>query len=109
MNPNIKWQNFKLNEADRVKIKNQQPFCLWMTGLSGAVQSTLANALEEKLNQIQVKSQHLDHLTFAVSRSHLDNETKTMVVEYGADMLQAGSALKLAYVPKWRVLTIKNP
>jgi 3'(2'), 5'-bisphosphate nucleotidase len=37
-------------------------------------------------------------LTFAVSRSHLDDHTKAMVDEYQAEMLQAGSALKLAYV-----------
>ena len=42
--------------------------------------------------------QDLDYLTFAVSRSHLDDQTKTMVDENNAEMLQAGSALKLAYV-----------
>lgn len=49
MSNNIQWQSFKLTEADRAKIKNQQPLCLWMTGLSGSGKSTLANALEEKL------------------------------------------------------------
>lgn len=51
MNSNIKWQNFRLTEFDRAKIKNQTPMCLWMTGLSGSGKSTLANALEEKLNR----------------------------------------------------------
>lgn len=53
---------------------------------------------DNDLQSIQVKPQDPDHLTFAVSRSHLDNETKTMVEEYGAEILQVGSALKLAYV-----------
>jgi 3'(2'), 5'-bisphosphate nucleotidase len=51
-----------------------------------------------ELQKIQVKPQDPDNLTFAVSRSHLDDHTKAMVDEYQAEMLQAGSALKLAYV-----------
>lgn len=50
------------------------------------------------LQKIQVKPRSHNHLIFAVSRSHLDDETKKMVKEYGADIIKAGSALKLAYV-----------
>jgi 3'(2'), 5'-bisphosphate nucleotidase len=53
---------------------------------------------ENELQKIKVKSQDPDHLTFAVSRSHLDDHTKAMVDEYQGEMMQAGSALKLAYV-----------
>ena len=56
---------------------------------------------QEGANELQkthVKSQDPDHLTFAVSRSHLDDHTKAMVDEYEAEMLQAGSGLKLAYL-----------
>lgn len=60
MSTNIQWQSFKLTEADRAKIKNQQPICLWMTGLSGAGKSTLANAVEEKLNQLDKHTYILD-------------------------------------------------
>jgi len=49
---NTQWQNFKLTETDRAKIKDQTPLCLWMTGLSGSGKSTLANALEVKLNAL---------------------------------------------------------
>jgi len=51
-----------------------------------------------ELQKIKVKPQDPDHLTFAVSRSHLDDHTKVMVDEYQAEMVQAGSALKLAFV-----------
>lgn len=51
-----------------------------------------------ELQKIQVKPQDADHLTFAVSRSHLDNQTKALVGEHQGEMLRAGSALKLAYV-----------
>jgi len=60
MSTNIQWQSFKLTEADRAKIKLQQPLCLWMTGLSGAGKSTLANALEEKLIQLGKHTYILD-------------------------------------------------
>lgn len=60
MSNNIKWQSFKLTEADRAKIKNQQPLCLWMTGLSGSGKSTLANALEVKLNALGMHTYILD-------------------------------------------------
>jgi 3'(2'), 5'-bisphosphate nucleotidase len=53
---------------------------------------------DNDLQRIQVKLQDPNHLTFAVSRSHLDDQTKAMVDEYEAEMLQAGSALKLANV-----------
>ena len=53
---------------------------------------------DNELQKIQVKLQDPDNLTFAVSRSHLDEHTKAMVDEYQAEVLQAGSALKLAYV-----------
>ncbi len=53
---------------------------------------------ESEPQRIRVKSQDPDNLIFAVSRSHLDDHTKKMVEENNAEMLQAGSALKLAYV-----------
>ena len=86
-------------------IQNQQPI-LGVIGVPAkdyiyaAVQGEGAfkQEGEKELKTIMVKSQDADHLTFAVSRSHLDNETKNMVEEYQAEMLQAGSAIKLAYV-----------
>ena len=53
---------------------------------------------DNELQKIQVKLQDPDNLCFAVSRSHLDEDTKAIVGEYHAEILQAGSALKLAYV-----------
>ena len=86
-------------------IQNQQP----ILGVIGVPAKNLVyaavkgeGAFKQKdyneLQTIQVKPQDPDHLTFAVSRSHLDDNTKAMVDEYQAQMLQAGSALKLAYV-----------
>ena len=35
---------------DRVNIKSHRPACLWFTGLSGSGKSTIANAVEQRLN-----------------------------------------------------------
>lgn len=37
--------------GDRAAIKSQRPRCIWLTGLSGAGKSALANALEVQLHQ----------------------------------------------------------
>ena len=86
-------------------IKNQQPI-LGVIGVPAknsvyaAVkgQGAFKQQGKNELQEIHVKPQDPDHLTFAVSRSHLDDHTKEMVDEYQAKLLQAGSALKLAYV-----------
>ena len=57
---NTRWQTFKLTEADRARIKDQNPLCLWLTGLSGSGKSTLANALEVKLNALGCHTYILD-------------------------------------------------
>ena len=86
-------------------IKNQQP----ILGVIGVPAKNIVYAAvkgegafkqqgDKELQKIHVKPQDPDHLTFAVSRSHLDDHTKAMVGEYQAEMLQAGSALKLALV-----------
>lgn len=46
---NIRWQNLTINKQARAFAKQQQPCCIWFTGLSGAGKSTIANLLEKKL------------------------------------------------------------
>ena len=86
-------------------IQNQQP----ILGVIGVPAKNMVYAAvkgegafkqqgDNELQKIRVKPQDPNNLTFAVSRSHLDDHTKAMVDEYQAQMLQAGSALKLAYV-----------
>lgn len=60
MDKNIQFQKFALSQKMRAEIKNQTPVCLWMTGLSGAGKSTIANALEQKLNKIGKHTYILD-------------------------------------------------
>jgi len=49
---NIFLQKTKVNQLDRSKLLNQKPVCLWLTGLSGSGKTTIAVALEKKLNQL---------------------------------------------------------
>jgi len=50
MSNNIVHHNHQVSCEQRAKIKNQKPYVLWFTGLSGSGKSTIANALEIELN-----------------------------------------------------------
>lgn len=46
---NLHWQALAINKDARAGQKLQKPVCLWLTGLSGAGKSTIANLLEKRL------------------------------------------------------------
>lgn len=46
---NLTQYQTSVNASDRSAIKRQRPVVLWLTGLSGAGKSTIANALEKAL------------------------------------------------------------
>lgn len=47
---NIQWQALEINRAARATIKRHSARCIWLTGLSGAGKSTIANSLEQQLH-----------------------------------------------------------
>jgi bifunctional enzyme CysN/CysC len=47
---NVHWQPVTITREDHAAMKNQRPRVLWFTGLSGSGKSTIANAVEQKLN-----------------------------------------------------------
>jgi len=53
-------QNFDISSQKRAQIKNQEPKCIWLTGLSGSGKSTLANALDKELTQMGMHTYILD-------------------------------------------------
>ena len=47
---NVRWQAIDVDKEAHAKLKDQQPCVLWLTGLSAAGKSTIANVLERKLH-----------------------------------------------------------
>jgi len=46
---NVQWQATDVTREQRAQLKQQKPAVLWLTGLSGAGKSTIANLVEKKL------------------------------------------------------------
>jgi bifunctional enzyme CysN/CysC len=46
---NVHWQATDIGREHHASLKNQKPAVLWLTGLSGAGKSTIANLVEKKL------------------------------------------------------------
>jgi bifunctional enzyme CysN/CysC len=57
---NIHWQALDVNRATRAAAKGQKPAVLWLTGLSGAGKSTIANVVEKKLQSLGKHTYLLD-------------------------------------------------
>jgi len=57
---NIVKQEYKITKQDRIQQLNQRPVVIWLTGLSGSGKSTIANCLEQELNQMGYKTYLLD-------------------------------------------------
>ena len=47
---NIHWQALDVGKAAHASVKGQKPRVVWLTGLSGAGKSTIANLLEKRLH-----------------------------------------------------------
>ena len=48
---NIHWRAFRIDKDARAILKHQKPCVLWLTGLSGAGKSTIADLLEQSLHR----------------------------------------------------------
>ena len=46
---NVHWQETDVSREHHAELKNQKPAVLWLTGLSGAGKSTIANLVEKRL------------------------------------------------------------
>ena len=57
---NITWHEQMVSSQERSKLKLHRGALLWFTGLSGAGKSTVANAVDYKLNHRKVHSYLLD-------------------------------------------------
>ena len=57
---NIVKHSFNISKLDREKLHKHKALLIWFTGLSGSGKSTIANALESKLNNLKVSTYSLD-------------------------------------------------
>ncbi|MCB1721388.1 MAG: adenylyl-sulfate kinase, partial [Alphaproteobacteria bacterium] len=57
---NIHWQALDVNKSTRAALMHQTPRTIWMTGLSGAGKSTIANLVEKKLHALGKHTYTLD-------------------------------------------------
>ena len=57
---NIAWREMKVDKAARSRVTGQKPCVLWLTGLSGAGKSTIADRLEQKLQALDRYTYLLD-------------------------------------------------
>ena len=56
----VVWHQASVSHADHVKLNGHKPAVLWFTGLSGSGKSTVANAVDLMLHQLQAKTYVLD-------------------------------------------------
>ncbi len=49
---NIKWQELEIGKSQLSALKAQKPAVLWLTGLSGAGKSTIANLVQKRLHAL---------------------------------------------------------
>lgn len=57
---NLFWQTIDVDRTARASIKNQNPRCIWLTGLSGSGKSTIANLLDRKFHAAGLHTYVLD-------------------------------------------------
>jgi len=57
---NVHWHESTISPGQRADLKGHRPAVLWLTGLSGAGKSTIANLLEQKLLTIGCHTMLLD-------------------------------------------------
>jgi bifunctional enzyme CysN/CysC len=57
---NLRWQDLDVNKAARHRLNGHASAVVWLTGLSGAGKSTIANLLEKRLHAQGVRTYLLD-------------------------------------------------
>jgi len=57
---NLHWQNLEVSAEAHANLKGHRPAVIWLTGLSGAGKSTIANVLEKKLHARGIHTFTLD-------------------------------------------------
>jgi len=106
---NIHIQNIDLDQAARSALKGQKPCVLWLTGLSGAGKSTVANFVEKRLHAMGYHTYILDGdnvrhgLTKDLGFTDADRvENIRRIAEVAKLMVDAGLIVLAAFISPFR-------
>ena len=109
MEKNIVKHRFNVTKAERVALNGHAPMLLWFTGLSGSGKSTVANAVEQKLNAQGIHTYTLDgdnvrgglnsNLTFSPEDR---KENIRRIAEVANLMVDAGLVVLAAFVSPYK-------
>lgn len=89
---NLYWQKFAIDREHHAKAKNQRPAVLWLTGLSGAGKSMLANLVEQKLARMKRHTFLLDGDNI---RHGLNNDLGFSLADRSENVRRVGEVAKL--------------
>jgi bifunctional enzyme CysN/CysC len=106
---NISWQGLEVDKQAHVALKGHQPRVLWMTGLSGAGKTTIANLVEQQLHADGVHTCVLDgdNVRHGLCRdlgfSDADrDENIRRVAEVAKLMVHSGLVVIVAFISPFR-------
>jgi bifunctional enzyme CysN/CysC len=107
--PNVHWHPADVTRSARALQKGQRPCVLWLTGLSGAGKSTIANAVERRLHALGHHTYLLDGdnvrhgLNKDLGFSDTDRaENIRRVAEVAKLMADAGLIVLVAFISPFR-------
>jgi adenylylsulfate kinase len=106
---NLTWHDQSVSRAERAALKGHRGALLWFTGLSGAGKSTIANAVDTRLNARQIHTYMLDGdnirlgLNSNLGFSAADREENIRRIgEVGKLLVDAGLIVCAAFISPYR-------
>lgn len=109
MSKHIIVHNYKISKASRQNLNGHKSLLLWFTGLSGSGKSTIANAVEQKLAALGIKTYSLDGdnirkgINSDLSFSPSDRtENIRRIAEIANLMIEAGIVVLAAFVSPYK-------
>jgi bifunctional enzyme CysN/CysC len=106
---NVHWQALEVSRQSRAALKQQQPCCVWFTGLPGSGKSSIANRLERQLHGAGRHTYLLDgdNVRHGLSRdlgfTEADRaENIRRVAEVARLMVDAGLIVLVAFISPFR-------